>query len=218
MLLTLARVIAATLLIASGATFATGAAIERHTASSESQAALHHADADTQGRQSRAENPVSAGSAASRESAAAHSAGHNSEDLLGVNPEATGLVVLAVVVSLLAAALILTVGSPLLAAGVTLAMLAFTALDIREVNHRLSESRPGLAALAAAVALLHLLAGAAAILAARGTRSQSGGISTRRARPAAPNGAGRCVPQRQHWFVAVAHGADVGPPSEVSRR
>jgi hypothetical protein len=41
-------------------------------------------------------------------------------------------VVIAVVVSLGLAALILTVGSPLAAAGVALAMLAFTALDIRE--------------------------------------------------------------------------------------
>jgi hypothetical protein len=63
-------------------------------------------------------------------------------------------------------------------ADAALAMLAFTALDIREVTHQLSESRPGLAALAATVALLHLAAGAAALLATRGTRSRSGGIST----------------------------------------
>jgi hypothetical protein len=56
-------------------------------------------------------------------------------------------------------------------------MLAFTALDICEVTHQLHESRPGLAALAAAVALLHLLAGAAALLAASGTR-QPGRTST----------------------------------------
>ena len=72
----------------------------------------------------------------------------------------------AVVLSLLLAALILTVGSPLLAAGVAVAMLAFTALDIRELTHQLHESRPGLAALAATVALLHLLAAAAALRAA----------------------------------------------------
>jgi hypothetical protein len=135
--------------------------------------ALHHAEADTPG-----ENPASAEPAASGEHPATHAAEQSSEDPLGINPEATALVVLAVVVSLLLAALILTVGSPLLAAGVALAMLAFTALDIREVTHQLSESRPGLAALAATVALLHLAAGAAALLATRGTRSRSGGIST----------------------------------------
>jgi uncharacterized membrane protein YidH (DUF202 family) len=78
------------------------------------------------------------------------------------------------VLSLLLAALILAAGSPLLAAGVALAMLAFTALDIRELTHQLHESRAGLAALAATVALLHLLAAAAALRAARDTRRQSG--------------------------------------------
>jgi hypothetical protein len=53
-------------------------------------------------------------------------------------------------------------------------MLAFTALDIRETTHQLSESRPGLAA---AIALLYL-AGAAALLTTRGARSQPGGLST----------------------------------------
>jgi len=56
-------------------------------------------------------------------------------------------------------------------------MLAFTALDIREVTHQLHESHSGLAALAAAIALRHLLAGAAALLTTRDTRSQPGGIS-----------------------------------------
>jgi hypothetical protein len=87
-------------------------------------------------------------------------------------------VVTAVVVSLGLAALILTVDSPLVAAGVALAMLAFTALDIREVAHQIHEARPALAALAATVAVLHLLAGAAALVAARGTRRRPGGIST----------------------------------------
>lgn len=49
--------------------------------------------------------------------------------------------VIAVVVSLGLAALILTVGSPLVAAGVALAMLAFTALDIRELAHQMHEAR-----------------------------------------------------------------------------
>ena len=173
MLLTLARVTAAALLIASAAAFATGAAIERHTASGDSQSALHHIESDSPG-----ENPAGTEPAAGHESSATRAAEQSSENLLGVNPEATGLVVIAVVVSLLAAVLILTVGSPLLAAIVALAMLAFTVLDIREVIHQLHESRPGLAALAATVALLHLLAGAAAFLATRGARSQPGGIST----------------------------------------
>jgi hypothetical protein len=171
MLLTMARLITAALLIASAATFATGTTIERHTASSESQTAQpelrHHSEAGGPG-----DNPADAEGAASGERSTAHAAEHSSETLLGVNPEATGLVVIAVAVSLVLAALILTVRSPLIAAVVALVMLAFTALDIREVTHQLNESRSGLAALAATVALLHLLAGAGALLTTRDTRSQ----------------------------------------------
>lgn len=49
--------------------------------------------------------------------------------------------VIAVVVSLGLATLILTVGSPLVAAGVALTILAFTALDIRELAHQMHEAR-----------------------------------------------------------------------------
>jgi Flp pilus assembly protein TadB len=162
-MLTLTRLITAALLIASAAAFATGAALEHHAATSENHP-VQHAEATT------GEHAASVEGAATDDSSAEHS----SETLLGINPEATGLVVIAVAVSLVLAALILTVGSPLLAAGVALAMLAFTALDIREVTHQLNESHPGLAALAATIAMLHLLAGAAALLTTRDTRSQPG--------------------------------------------
>jgi hypothetical protein len=93
----------------------------------------------------------------------AHS--ESSETLLGVNPESTGLLVVAVAVSLLLAAAVWWVGaSPLVLGVVALAMAAFAALDIREVVHQADESRTGLMLLAALVALLHL---AAAVLAGR---------------------------------------------------
>lgn len=171
MLLTMARLITAGLIIASAAAFATGTAIERHTASSESQVThqdrRHHAEAGRPGGDSGGVE-----GAASGESPATHDAEHNAETLLGINPEATWLVVTAVAVSLVLAALVLTVTSPLLAAAIALAMLAFTALDIREVTHQLNESHPGLVAFAAVVALLHLAAGTAALLATRDTRRQ----------------------------------------------
>jgi hypothetical protein len=112
--------------------------------------------------------------AARGETGAAHATESQSEKVLGINPEATGLVVIAVAASLLLAALILTVGSPLVPAGIAAAMLAFTGLDVREVTHQLTESRSGLAALAAAVALLHLLTALSALLVARTTRSRAG--------------------------------------------
>src|SRR5712691_9450300 len=82
MLLTLARLITVSLLIASAAAFATGATIERHTASSESQPAQHqHAEAGKPG-----ENPTGAEPAAGRENTTTHTAEQNSETLLGINP------------------------------------------------------------------------------------------------------------------------------------
>ncbi len=183
MLLTLARVITAALLIASAAAFVTGAIIEHHTAGSESRPTAQHTAASTPG-----ENPGNGESAsghgdsgqpeAGHEGPVSHAAEQNSESLLGINPEATGLVVAAAALSLLLATLILTVGSPLLAAGVALIMLAFAALDVHEVTHQLHESRTGLAALAATVAVLHLAAGAAALLTTRNTRRQSASVIT----------------------------------------
>jgi len=115
--------------------------------------------------------------AAGGEPTAAHAAESQSENLLGINPEATGLVVIAVALSLLLAALILAAQSPMVAAGIAVTMLAFTVLDIREVTHQLNESRSGLAALAAVVALLHLLAAVSALLTARAARGRAQGTA-----------------------------------------
>ncbi len=76
---------------------------------------------------------------------------------------------IAILLSLVLAAAVIAVRSPLLLPGVALIMLTFAALDIRELTHQIHESRPGLAGLAAAVALLHLLAAATALLAWRTT-------------------------------------------------
>jgi hypothetical protein len=112
MLLTMTRLITAGLLIASAAAFATGTTIERHPASSESQAAhqdqRHHSETGRPGGDS-----AGVEGAANGDSSATQAAEHSPETLLGVNPEATGLVVIAVAVSLALAALILTVPSPL---------------------------------------------------------------------------------------------------------
>lgn len=101
------------------------------------------------------------------ENPATHSAEVSSETLLGVNPEAPGLVALAVLVSLGFAALILIVRSRAVAVAIAGTMLVFTALDIREVVHQVNESRTGVASIAVLVALLHLGAAIAAIGVAR---------------------------------------------------
>ncbi len=171
MLLTMARLISAALLIGSAAAFATGTTIEHHTASSESHAVRPDRPQHSEAGQPDG-TPASAEGAASGEGPTTQTAGRGPETVLGVNPEEPGLVVIAVAVSLVLAALILTVRSPLLAAVVALVMLGFTALDIREVTHQLNESHSGLAVLAAAIAALHVAAGAAALLTTRDRRRQ----------------------------------------------
>jgi hypothetical protein len=63
---------------------------------------------------------------------------------------------------LLVAAVLRWPHSAALLALVALAMLAFAALDVREVTHQLDEDRAGVAILAAGVAILHLAAAALA--------------------------------------------------------
>jgi hypothetical protein len=99
------------------------------------------------------------------ESAEVHAAedgagdGDESEDLLGVDVESTPLVIVAVAVSLLLAlAAYLRPGSRPLLFVIAVAMIAFAALDIREVVHQIDESNGGVAAIAAVVAVLHLAA------------------------------------------------------------
>jgi Flp pilus assembly protein TadB len=98
----------------------------------------------------------------------------SSERLLGINPESTGLLAVAVAVSLLLTAAVWRAGaSPWVLAVVAVAMAGFCALDVREVIHQADESRTGLAVLAVVVAALHLAAALLAGRAAIGAR-QSG--------------------------------------------
>jgi hypothetical protein len=185
MLRTPLRLLTASLIVASAAMFTVGVTIERHTVTSEAQNSQHagesgsaaepatpgqagpggdadHADSGNPGEKAPASEPASA-----------HAAEQNSEKIFGVNPEATSLVVAAVLLSLLLAALILTLRSPLALAAAALAMAAFAGLDMFEVAHQLRESRSGLAALASTVGFVHLLAAAAALLAIAGIRRRA---------------------------------------------
>jgi hypothetical protein len=102
---------------------------------------------------------------------AEHAEKHGGEKLLGLDPEATGLVVAAVIVSLLLAlAVWLRPGQRAVLLLVAAAMLLFGALDVREAVHQADESNTGLVLLASAIAVLHLGAAAVAVysLEARG--------------------------------------------------
>ena len=114
---------------------------------------------------SATEETTHGGEAARGEPAASESTSgeeSGSEEILGVDPESAALVAIAAGVSLLLAAAVWRWpdrGALLLL--VAAAMLAFAALDVREVVHQIDENRSGLAVLAAFVALLHLGSAAA---------------------------------------------------------
>jgi hypothetical protein len=95
--------------------------------------------------------------------------GREDATLLGIDPESTPLIVIAVLAGLALAVLAAApVGTnrPFLLLVVAAAVL-WAALDVRELVHQIDESRAGIAALAATVAVLHLAAAAIATLLAR---------------------------------------------------
>jgi hypothetical protein len=158
---TAARRLLVALILASTAMFVVGVLLERHQTKHETVETS--AQREAEGGTASEAGESSDARAGNDSKGSAHV--ESSEKLLGVNPESTVLLAVAVVVSLLlAAAVWWRGGSPFVLGVVVVAMAAFAALDIREVVHQVNESRTGLAVLAAVVAALH---GAAGILAGR---------------------------------------------------
>jgi hypothetical protein len=158
----------AVMIVAATIAFAIGVAIERSQESgSEGSAEVGHVEGES-GEVSG--ESTEAGAVEGESAEAGHvegEAGHSdsSEDLLGIDPESVGLVIVAVIGSLaLAAGAWLRPDLSWLLWLTALAMVAFAALDVREFIHQLDESRGGLAVLVALVTLLHA---AAALLAFR---------------------------------------------------
>lgn len=178
-----ARVLLSTLIVAATAAFVVGTAVERstesdhHDAASEAPASGEAAGASETHSEAGAESAVArtreAGTTSSETSG---EEAHAELRPLGVNIERWSFVALAALVSLaLACAAWLRPQLALLLALVAVTMLAFTALDIREVFHQLDVSEDGLAVLAAAIACLHGGgAVAAAVMAARARRRPGG--------------------------------------------
>lgn len=153
------RLLAALIVVATVA-FAVGVSIERSQESNETPAEAAHVEGSS---------PES-GEIAGEEVAGESHSEASSETLLGINPESIPLLIVAIVVSLgLSAAVWLRPDLTIVLIVVAVAMLAFAALDIREVVHQLDASRDGLAVLAAFIAVLHA---AAAVLAIGLQRSQ----------------------------------------------
>jgi hypothetical protein len=158
------------LLVVSTGAFVVGVSVERSSGDShdEPAAAAESNEAAKSGEahaEEGAEGEASeTGEEAHGKEAAAEAGEDEAERLLGVDLEATPFVVLAAAVSLgLAVAVWLRPEWPLLLGLVAAAMIAFAAVDVREVVHQLDEDNGGLAALAGVVTLLHLAAAAVAL-------------------------------------------------------
>ena len=171
------RFVLAGLLATATLLFAVGVSAERSAADEHAKPAVRaeagasgHAE---EGGEARVTAPTDGGSQA-------RPAAEPEERVFSVDVESTPLILLAVLAGLaLSAAAASDLGRRrefLLAVG--LIALAWTALDLREVVHLIDESRDGIAAIAIAVAVLHLLAAAIAGRAAR--RRAAGGLRLRR--------------------------------------
>jgi hypothetical protein len=158
----LTKALAGLMVIATVA-FAIGAAVEKSEHHTESTATVStegtasgEGAAPSEGGETPSEHATETGGS---ETAAQHASETGNEKLLGLDPEATPLVVVAVIVSLLLAiAVWLRPDAALLLALIAVAMLVFAALDIREAVHQSDESNTGLLVLASAIAALHLAA------------------------------------------------------------
>lgn len=169
------RWLLSTLLLAGAALFTAGVAAERH-------ASEHHSESSTETATSQAPitSPPSTtaggdsdgGETSHTEAAGGHADGGEStqtggeaaehsetsaETVLGVDLESNGLVAVAIIAALVLAVLtwLYSRRSVLL---VTLAFaVVFVVFDVAEIAHQLNESRAGLAVLAAAIAVVHLM-------------------------------------------------------------
>jgi hypothetical protein len=143
-------------LIASTVLFAVGVAIERSRAETTETPSgeVSHAD---EGTGAEGTEGGSGGEGSNAEPATATEAPHSDVVFLGVDLESWWLVGVAVVFSLGLALMVwsLPVRSVLALTGVV--ALIFAAFDLAEVTHQVSASKMGLVAIAAAVALLHLV-------------------------------------------------------------
>jgi hypothetical protein len=153
-------------------------------------------DAETneaaQGRDGKHREPSDKGEAAARETGE-----HDAEaSLLGIDPESTPLLVIAVAAGLSLTALATSrMGtSRAFLVVVALAALLWATLDIREIAHQIDESRSSIAAIAAVVAALHLAAAAVASFLAKSPQM----TGRRKARTSLDRPVSPLVPRRPH--------------------
>ena len=169
------RFLLSALLAAATLLFSVGVNAERSSADDHAGPAV--AASAESGEEGHSEEGAEATHSESESESASQPAGSgdaHSEDeqLLGIGLESTPLIVLALLggFALAAAAASDLRHRRAFLVVVAVIALAWAALDVRELLHQIDESREGIAAIAAAVALLHLLAG---VVAARAANSVS---------------------------------------------
>lgn len=151
------RWLLSSLLIAGAALFVIGVTAERNTADTHTETSTETAQTDTTAHVEEAggeEAPHTEESATAQE-------GHtesSSETVFGVNLESTALVIVAAIASLTLAALTWRWNLRLLLVAAVAFAVVFAVVDIAELVHQIEESRVGIAALAAAIAVLHIVA------------------------------------------------------------
>ena len=169
------RVVLVALLVAATAAFVVGVSIERSQGENHTEpTSAVVGEAGESGEVGHEEGAASGEEARANESGGSHGEEKGAETFLGIDYEAVPFIVLAAAFSLaLAAAVWRRPASVPLLALVIVAMLAFTALDVREVVHQLDEGNGGLALLAGVVAALHLAVAGVAIALARGAATST---------------------------------------------
>ena len=135
------------LLVTATVLFAVGVATERADGDHHDEDVATHVEAGEGGQHDEG-----------AETADTESGEHDEETTLGIDRERPAIVVPAVILSLALAVLVWFRRDAWLLWTVVVFALLFTAFDVAEVAHQVSEDRGGLALLAAIVALLHLAA------------------------------------------------------------
>ena len=159
-----ARWLVGVLLIAGAALFAVGASAERHNDQHHEGAAASTTGAGTVAAEGSEAAEVAEAAAVGNTEVGSETA---TENVLGINLESKPLVVVAIIISLVLAVATwrsYTKQIVLITGGFA---AVFAVLDIVEFVHQVDRSAPGLAVLAAVIAVIH--AGAAVLAAQRGT-------------------------------------------------
>jgi hypothetical protein len=167
------------MIVVSAGLFAVGAAIERnksgeggHMEAQTAQPSAPENGGETSSEGGGGETHSESGETSSQSNTGeTHS--ESSEEIFGINPESTGLVIAAIVAAVLLAVAVWFSPIPLVLLAVIAFGLVFAVFDVREVVHQVNESRAGLVVIAAVLALIHLAVAALAAVVWRSPTTRS---------------------------------------------